>query len=101
MNKIFWTSIEYIEINLDPKNKIIGGFVYAFLNSKNESEALKMFTSALLEQNKSIKVVEFISLYPEILLWEDQKHTEHYKNLSKLADTTDQVIFDDFYAYQK
>ena len=101
MNKIFYASIEYLEINSEPKDGIIGGFVYAFVRSKNERDALKMFSAALEKQNKSTKVLEFISLYSESLLWENEKQTEHYKNLYKIAENNDQVIFDDFYAYQK
>jgi hypothetical protein len=44
---------------------------------------------------------EFISPYDVEIEWEEHEATEHYLNLCKIAEDSDEVVFDDFYMYEK
>jgi protoheme ferro-lyase len=102
MTRIFWTSIEYIYNSEHNSNeRLIGGFVYAFVSSTDQNEALNKFLSALRQQQKTAKEVDFIAPYPDNTEWENVEQTKHYKTLFEDAKKTDEVIFDTFYAYEK
>jgi hypothetical protein len=102
MTIIFWTSIEYTYNSEHSSNEeLVGGFVYAFVSSKDDNEARNKFLLALSQQQMTAKEVEFITPYPDNTEWENEEQTKHYKSLFADAKKTDNVIFDTFYGYEK
>lgn len=99
--KIYWTGIEYNYSKLSPQfGKLAGGFVYGFVKAVNVKEALNKFTNELKLKNIDVKVVEFIKLYDMKMEWETEEHTNKYIQLCEEAKSSNQVLFDDFYAYE-
>ena len=98
--KIYWTSIEYKylkgSINFE---KFEGGFVYAFVRASDVRDALKKFTSELKSLNLDITNIEFISPY-ENIPWDTGEEQSKYDSLAKETLRTENVICDEFYAYE-
>ncbi len=102
MTRIFWTSIEYTyNSEQSSDDGLVGGFVYAFVNSTDDNEARNKFLSALAQQQMTAKEVDFITPYLDSTEWENEEQTKHYKTLFEDAKKTEDVIFDTFYAYEK
>lgn len=96
--KVYWASIEYkYENNAD---NLVGGFVYAFINSDDEKSALDKIETKLISENLIPIKFEFITHYDELTEWENKSTTFHFLELYEKAKLTNDVIFDDFYAYQ-
>ena len=97
-NKIYWTGIEY---NYDEKsNDLKGGFVYAFVKSFDVREALEKVLKALKEEKLVPLDIEFVSPYDEEMEWETEEQTKQFLEMYEDAKNTEDVIFDDFYAYE-
>ena len=99
-SKIYWTSIEYRYIKKVDKKDLKGGFVYAFINANDVRDVLKKVLIELAKQNLEPIEIEFISPYDKEMEWETKEQTEHFKQLYKESKKTDNVVFDDFYAYK-
>ena len=100
--KIYWTSMEYSYSKQSAEyKKLAGGFVYGFVKAFDEKEALKKFTEELNHQYIEIKEVEFISLYDIKTVWETEEQTRRFIQLYEEAETSNEVFFDTFYAYEK
>ena len=96
--KVYWTSVEYkYENNAED---LVGGFVYAFINSNDEKSALNKIEAKLNSENLIAINFEFIECYDELTEWENKKIAKHFLELYEKAKLTSEVIFDDFYAYQ-
>ncbi|AUP80090.1 hypothetical protein [Flavivirga eckloniae] len=95
-NKVYWSNIEYKH-----KDKgLAGGFVYAFLKATDVREALIKLLIELNNQSLNTVEVEFISPYNEKMEWDTLEQTEHFLSLYQESKKSDNVIFDDFYAYE-
>ena len=100
--KVYWSSIEYsYESKSSEKQKLKGGFVYAFVKSFDVRQALNKLLSKLKQQGKRPIEIEFISPYDKKTEWENSKQEKHYKILYNEARNSSSVIFDTFYAYEK
>ena len=96
--KVYWASVEYkYENNAE---NLVGGFVYAFINSYDEKSALNKIETKLNSENLIAINFEFIECYDELTEWENKKTTKHFLKLYEKAKLTSEVIFDDFYAYK-
>lgn len=95
---VYWTSVEYkYENNVED---LIGGFVYAFINSNDKKSAKNKIEAKLSSENLIAINFEFIECYDELTEWENKKTTNHFLELYEKARMTGEVIFDDFYAYR-
>jgi hypothetical protein len=99
-SRIYWTSVEFGLKNTHKDfNKLKGGFVYAFLKCRDSEEALARF-KVELDQNDLIPFdFEFVKPY-EVIEWENDKDTKHYKEIIKEASKSEKVILDGFYMYK-
>ena len=99
--KIYWTSVEFNYSKKSPQfGKLTGGFVYGFVKAFDVREALNKFTEELMHQDMEVKEVEFISPYDIETKWETEEQTIRFIQLYKDAASSNQVTFDDFYAYE-
>jgi hypothetical protein len=99
--KIYWTGIEYGYSKKSPQfGKLAGGFVYGFVTALDAREALNKFTDELKHQDIDIKEVEFISPYDIETEWETEEQAIIFIRLCREAESSNQVLFDDFYAYE-
>ncbi len=99
---IYWSSIEFsYENNLKSKKKLKGGFVYCFVKAFDAREAIDKFESAIKSQNLRCLKIDYISIYDESIEWENEQQTENFMRLYNLAQSNADVIFDDFYSYEK
>jgi hypothetical protein len=98
--KIYWSSIEYKYTKpLSKSNKLIGGFVYVFINATNAKEALKKILDDLKLQGIIPIEIEFTKLYEDIK-WKSSKENKHYRSLIEEAKNTENPVYDVFYAYK-
>jgi hypothetical protein len=99
--EIYWTSIEYKYSKQSSEfGKLAGGFVYGFVKASDEVEALNKFTDELKHQGIDVKKVEFISLYDIKTEWETEEQTNNFMELYKEAQSSNEVLLDNFYAYE-
>ncbi len=100
-SKIYWTGIEYnYDENSPEYGKLKGGFVYGFVKAFDVREALEKLLNKLKNEKLVPKEVEFVSPYDEQMEWETKEETSRYNQLFEEAKSLNQVIFDDFYAYE-
>lgn len=100
-SKIYWTGVEYsYGKKSDNYKELKGGFVYAFINAIDVREALGKLLKELKKQDLNPLEVEFISPYDEEMEWETNEQTNHYLGLYEEALKSEEVVFDDFYAYE-
>ena len=74
--------------------------MYAFVKALNSEEALSKVTEELLHQNIEVNKVEFISPYDMKTEWETEEQTNSFRLLYENAQSSDDVLFDTFYAYE-
>jgi hypothetical protein len=99
--RIYWTSVEFILKDTHKDfNKLKGGFVYAFLKCRDSEEALTRFKVELDKYDLVPFDFEFIKPY-EVIEWENEKDTKHYREILKKASKSAKVILDGFYMYEK
>ncbi|RYE43219.1 MAG: hypothetical protein EOP48_23035 [Sphingobacteriales bacterium] len=99
--KIYWTGIEYNYSNTSPQfGKLAGGFVYGFVKALDATEALNKFKDELTHQHIDVKEVEFISPYDIEMEWETEEQANRYIQLYREAESLNQVVLDDFYAFE-
>ncbi len=99
--EIYWASIEYRYNKTSPQSgKLTGGLVYGFVKAFDAEEALDKFTSELKSMHMDTKWVEFISPYDTNLEWETKEQKQKFLQLYKEAESVNEVLFDDFYAYE-
>lgn len=98
VEKIYWTSIEYL-IKNNPNTK--GGMIYAFVQAIDARAAIRQFEEKLLEVKKdsSILEVEFVSPYTLDIQWSCEKEKIHFDALYHSAFKSKDVIWDSFYDY--
>lgn len=98
--KIYWTSVEF---KLNPLHKdfkkIKGGFVYAFTQSKDKTEALRKFNKELEKHNLTPSNFEFTEPY-ENIEWQTEEEEKHFRHLIEKIRSSQEVILDDFYMYE-
>ncbi len=100
--RIYWTNVEFTFQNTHPDyGKYKGGEVFAFVESKDSENALKRFKEELHKLHYSPFDFEFIKPYELTLEWEEKSEAEKYKDIYNLAKNSTNVIFDDFYVYEK
>ena len=100
--KIYWSSIEYsYSKNSKEAEKLKGGFVYALIKAYDAREALEKIQSALDNENMIPIEIEYISPYDVNMEWEEEDQTSHFNGLYEEAGKKSDVIFDEFYAYEK
>lgn len=100
-SKIYWTSIEYNYSKESSKNdELKGGFVYAFVNANDVRDALDKLLKELKSQSLTPIDIEFMSPYDDEMEWETRQETEHFLGLYNESKKTNNVIFDNFYAYE-
>jgi hypothetical protein len=101
---IYWSCIEF-HYKQRPQTKentnLKGGFVYAFIKAFDVRDALDMIIISLKKNKLQPIEIEYIKPYEKNIQWESKKQTKHYLELYKEAKRTDEVIFDDLYAYEK
>lgn len=102
MKRIYWGGIEYLYKSTHPQFNILkGGFVYVFNCTEDSDIFLKNIYSTFLKENLEIIKIEFISLYDKKMKWEKSTDTKKYNKLIKLAESSNAIVFDEFYAYEK
>ena len=102
INQIYWSAIEYEYAKQHPQHSDLkGGFVYVFLKTKDEKTFLDVVNRAFIKEKLKIINVEFVNAYDKKMKWDNLKDAEKYKELFTLAKLHDDVVFDDFYAYQQ
>lgn len=99
--KVFWSGVEYLYMQ-DSKDfdKLKGGFTYVFVNAFDAREVMDKLLLALNEKKFRPVEVEFISPYDNETEWESIDITNHYRNLGTESINTNEVVFDDLYAYE-
>ena len=100
--RVYWTSVEYKYLKGSADfDKLKGGTVYAFVSSKDVQDALKKYLSVFEDLKLKTTDIEFIKPYDTEMDWADKKQTSHFLNLYNEAQSSSDVILDDFYAYEK
>lgn len=100
--KIYWTSIEYNYNKASPQfGKLTGRIVYGFVKALDVRDALNRFADELGRQHMNAKTVEFISPYDINMEWETKEQTKKFAQLFKEAESLNEVLLDDFYAYER
>ena len=100
--KVYWTSIEYTYGKKNRETKqLAGGFVYGFVKAVDVREAIEKFILELKDQNLNVKSIEFVSPYEKDMEWDAQETKEKYIQLYNEAELKNEVILDDFYAYER
>jgi hypothetical protein len=94
--KVYWSSIEY---TYSSKKNLKGGFVYVFVKAFDVREALAKLLAAFDEKKMTPNEIEYIMPYDVDTEWETSKQTSKFLELNNAALKSDEVIFDDFYAY--
>src|SRR5687767_6806113 len=97
--KVYWSSVEFKYDN--PDSKLLGGFVYAFVNAPNSDAALDAIIKKLKDEDMTPLKVEFTKQYNLTTQWENAKQTKHYKDLYVYAASSKDVVLDNLYAYEK
>ncbi len=101
-SKVYWCGIEYSYKKGSPDfGKLKGGFVYVFVKASDVREALEKILNELNEKHLNPIEVDFVSPYDEDMEWETTDQTSNYTRLFEEASNSTEVIFDDFYAYEK
>jgi len=100
--KIYWSGIEYLyKSDSEEYGELVGGFVYVFIKASDVREALSKIIFELNNEKLNPIEIEFIKPYEEELEWETLDKTKHYMELYKKAESSEKLVFDDFYAYEK
>lgn len=100
-SKVYWAGIEYNYKRNSPKfGELTGGFVYGFIKAIDGKEALDKLIEGLMRLNMAVKVIEFITPFDIDMEWETEEQKEIYIHLYEQAKTSNQALFDVFYAYE-
>lgn len=94
--KVYWSSVEY---SYSGKKNLKGGFVFAFVKAFDVREALAKLLAALDENKMTPVEIEYIMPYDIDTEWESPEETSKFLDINNVALKSDEVIFDDFYAY--
>ena len=98
---IYWSSIEYSYASKSSQPaKLKGGFVYAFVKALNSEDALGKVTEELKRWDIEVKEVEFFLTYDTKTKWETEEQVHNFMELYKSAQSSNEVVFDTFYAYE-
>ena len=98
---IYWSSVEYSYASkCSQSEKLKGGFVYAFVKALNSEDALSKVTEELKLQDIEVKEVEFVAPYQINTEWETEKQRNNFMQLYNAAQSSNEVSFDIFYAYE-
>ncbi|WP_276134854.1 hypothetical protein [Polluticoccus soli] len=101
-SQLYWGSIEYSYTKKHKQYaKLKGGLVYAFFVAQDVREFLAAVEAELGKLHIEIDAVEFVSLYDVDMEWEDEDDNDTYKQLAEKAVQSSEVVFDDFYAYER
>jgi len=99
--KVFWMGIEYSYMRgSEEYGKLKGGFVYAFIKAYDVREALTKTINRLKEIKLKPIEIEFLKPYEKELEWETLELTNHYLILYEETDKTNEILFDNFNAYE-
>lgn len=99
---IYWSSIEFIYKNTSQKkDKLKGGFVYCLVKAFDAKDAIAKIELSLKSQNKTVKKIDFVSVYDEDMEWETKEQTKNFIQIYNQAKKTLEVVFDDFYSYEE
>ena len=96
----YWSEIEYRYAQSgsgDPPLK--GGFVYAFVEASDVRDALGKFTAAMAAEQLWIDRVVYVSPYGDTS-WQKDEDQHKFAQLVNAARSTNEVVFDEFYAFQ-
>ena len=94
--KVYWSSVEY---SYSGKKNLKGGFVYAFVKAFDVREALAKLLAAFDVKKMTPVEIEYIMPYDIDTEWETPEETSKFLEINNVALKSDEVIFDDFYAY--
>ncbi len=101
-DKVYWSGVEYTyEYGSPDYGRLKGGFVYIFARAFDVREALDKILTDLKNHDIAPVEIEFISPYDKEMEWEEESQKKRYMELYNTALKSEQVIFDDFYAYEK
>ena len=95
-----WSELYVLFKMLHEGKLYTGGIVYAFIHTTEVKTAMTLIENALISRNKKPFNFEFISPYDPEIEWEDDA-TEHFLDLYKEAEESNEVIFDEFFLYEK
>ncbi len=96
---LYWTSVEVDIVNPSAYEDCVGGFVYLFLNAHDVREAIPKIEAALAEEDLRINQIEFVALYDEVP-WDTEEEQILYDSLAKQASESEEVIWDEIFAYE-
>lgn len=100
--KVYWSGIEYLyKSDSEEYGELAGGFVYVFIKATDVREVLSKITLSFDDEKLDPIEIEFIKPYDEELEWETSSQTKYYLELFNKAKSSESLIFDDFYAYEK
>jgi hypothetical protein len=94
--KVYWAGVEYSYLG---NKNLKGGFVYAFVRAFDVREALAKLLAAFDGNNINPVEIEYVVPYDADMEWETPEETSKFLELQKAALKSNEVIFDDFYAY--
>lgn len=97
--KVYWTSVEFDIVNPSAYENCVGGFVYLFLKAGDVLGAIPKITKAIEEEDLKINQVEFVSPYDDVP-WPSEEEQIKYDSLAKEAESTDDVVWDEIFAYE-
>ena len=101
VKEIYYGEVEYKYLpGSDGHGKFKGGFVYIFTNAFDVLDCIPKLKDAFNELNLEIISVSFLAIYDNIP-WEYEDAQKRYDKLAEEAKTTDEFIFDDFWAYEE
>ncbi len=98
---VYWANIEYLyEKGSINYGRYAGGFVHAFVRAIDVRDAIKKFENDLNSLYLSIKRIDFVSIYEDIP-WDTEKEQNLYDHLAEQASQTEDVVCDEFFAYEE
>ena len=102
ITQIYWSGIEYEYTKQHPEHADLkGGFVYVFLKTTDEKTFLDVVNRTFIIEKLKIINVEFVNIYDKKIKWNNLKDAKKYDKLFAQAELHDNIVFDDFYAYEK
>lgn len=101
--KVYWASVNYTYLESHPDfSKLKGGDVYVFLVAEDVIEVVSQIVEEFNTQALEVKSIEFVSIYLyKHEGWETPKEEKYYSGLADKAKKTNEIVFDEYYAYEQ
>lgn len=99
--QVYWADVEYY-YNADYKQKtnLTGGSIFMFMKAFDVRDCLERILVEIKKEDLILHQIVFITPYDVDLEWETEEEKKHYAELYNQALKSDEVIFDENYAYE-